>query len=222
MGHRGGEGGQVLPLVVLIVVCAGLGIAYLGRVGAVAAERARARTAADASALAGAAEGERAARDVAARNGALVIRYRIEGRDVALRVAVGRAEASARARREPDGIGASVDGVHGRARARVSAGMAPAMDAALARAAQLLGRAVPITSGFRTMAEQAALWQRRSTNPYPVARPGSSRHERGLAVDVPATFVSTLLAVAADAGLCHPYPRRDPVHFEVCRRESPP
>jgi hypothetical protein len=50
-----------------------------------------------------------------------------------------------------------------------------------------------------------------------VARPGSSAHERGLAIDVPASFVPVLLTVAQDVGLCHPYPVADPVHFELCR-----
>ena len=43
-------------------------------------------------------------------------------------------------------------------------------------------------------------------------------HERGLAIDVPRTFVATLRAVAAAVGLCQPLPVSDPVHFELCRR----
>ncbi|HJV08151.1 MAG TPA: M15 family metallopeptidase, partial [Acidimicrobiales bacterium] len=96
-------------------------------------------------------------------------------------------------------------------------GLAPAMRAALARAEQLLGRAVPITSGYRSTEQQAALYDSRASNPFPVAAPGSSMHERGLAIDVPADFVPTLLGVAAKAGLCQPYPSDDPIHFEVCR-----
>jgi hypothetical protein len=91
------------------------------------------------------------------------------------------------------------------------------MRAALARAEQLLGQPVPVTSGFRSREKQAALYADRATNPYPVAAPGTSMHERGLAVDVPADFVPRLLAVAPKAGLCHPYPVDDPIHFEVCR-----
>ena len=30
------------------------------------------------------------------------------------------------------------------------------------------------------------------------------------------TLSPGLLRVASQAGLCHPYPERDPVHFEVC------
>jgi LAS superfamily LD-carboxypeptidase LdcB len=91
------------------------------------------------------------------------------------------------------------------------------MAAALARAEHLLGRAVPITSGFRSATAQQALWAARASNPFPVAAPGTSMHERGLAVDVPLSFVSELARVAPEAGLCHPFPRADPVHFEVCR-----
>jgi D-alanyl-D-alanine carboxypeptidase len=41
-----------------------------------------------------------------------------------------------------------------------------------------------ITSGLRTYAEQMQLWNARGSNPYPVARPGTSRHETGRAADV--------------------------------------
>jgi hypothetical protein len=41
-----------------------------------------------------------------------------------------------------------------------------------------------ITSGLRTLAEQQRLWAQRGSNPYPVARPGTSRHESGNAADV--------------------------------------
>ena len=41
-----------------------------------------------------------------------------------------------------------------------------------------------ITSGLRTYAEQMRLWNSRGSNPNPVARPGTSRHESGRAADV--------------------------------------
>jgi D-alanyl-D-alanine carboxypeptidase-like protein len=41
-----------------------------------------------------------------------------------------------------------------------------------------------ITSGLRTIAEQQRLWDNRASNPFPVARPGTSRHQSGLAADV--------------------------------------
>jgi uncharacterized protein YcbK (DUF882 family) len=96
------------------------------------------------------------------------------------------------------------------------------MRAAVARASQLLGgRPVPMTSGFRSADDQRRLWRARAANRFPVAAPGTSMHERGLAVDVPVAFVPELLGVAPQAGLCHPYPRTDPVHFELCERRLP-
>jgi D-alanyl-D-alanine carboxypeptidase len=96
------------------------------------------------------------------------------------------------------------------------AGLAPAMLAALARADRLLGRPVTVVSGMRTRSQQEALWGRRATNPYPVARPGTSDHERGLAIDVPRAGVVDLRRVARAAGLCQPLPTTDPIHFVVC------
>ena len=63
--------------------------------------------------------------------------------------------------------------------------LAPAMLAALDRADHLLGRSVPVVSGYRSRAEQEALWNRRSPIPQAVAPPGTSLHEVGLAIDVP-------------------------------------
>lgn len=204
MSGRGTDArGQVAPLVALLVLGTGLAVLALGRVGAAAVTRAAATTAADAAALAGAAAGPQAAEALAAANGARVIRYRATGDGA--RVVVdrrgGRAEArAARAGRPGRGPG----------------GLAPALRAALARAAQLLGEPVPVTSGYRSPAEQARLYARRATNPYPVAPPGASMHERGLAVDVPRSVAERLAAVASRVGLCRPYPRTDPVHFELC------
>jgi hypothetical protein len=165
-------------------------------------------TAADAAALAGAVAGERAAREVAAANGARVesVERVGPGRDVRVRVALGEARASARAR-PGERSGAE--------------GLAPSLRAALDVAGRLLGRPVPITSGYRSRREQASLFARRHLLPYPVAPPGRSAHERGLAVDVPRSFVPTLLRVAGRVGLCRPYPASDPVHFELCRVPGP-
>jgi LAS superfamily LD-carboxypeptidase LdcB len=41
-----------------------------------------------------------------------------------------------------------------------------------------------ITSGLRTVAEQQVLWDNRHSNPFPVARPGTSNHQHGNAADV--------------------------------------
>src|SRR5690242_3739120 len=50
--------------------------------------------------------------------------------------------------------------------------------------AQKRGEHFHITSGLRTYAEQMRLWNSRGSNPFPVARPGTSRHETGRAADV--------------------------------------
>lgn len=204
--------GQAVPLaaaMLAIVVVALVGLVPAGRA---LADRARARTAADAAALAGAAEGEQAARALAAGNGGALVDYERTGDEVVVRVRVGDVDAYARAR-------ATTTAAPGQDRPGEGgdrAGLAPAMLAALARADGVLGHPVVVVSGLRTRAEQQALWDRRHTNPYPVARPGTSDHERGLAIDVARSAVADLLAVAQVAGLCQPLPETDPVHFVVC------
>jgi len=67
--------------------------------------------------------------------------------------------------------------------------------------------------GLRTRAQQEALWAGRAAHPYPVAPPGSSQHERGLAVDV--SEPDALVVESLRIGLCRPY-ANDPVHLELC------
>ena len=213
------ERGSALPMLVLGVVLAGTLALQIGRMGGAAGSRARAQTAADAAALAGAADGEHAARALAEANGARLVSFEERGADARVVVEVGPARATGRARREGGGH-AGAPGLAAPGLAAGSAdpgGLAPAMRAALARAEQLLGQPVPITSGYRSPERQRALWLNRASNPYPVAAPGTSMHERGLAIDVPPSFVARLASVAAQVGLCHPYPKADPIHFEVCR-----
>ena len=211
------EAGQVAPLLALFAVAIGLACLGLGRFGAGAVDAARAQTAADAAALAGAVTGSaEEARTVAAANGGVVESFESAGSDVRVRVRVGAPGATARAR--PSTSGRAHAGIPASARPN---GLAPAVRAAEARAAQLLGKPVPVTSGFRGSSEQRRLWLGRATNPYPVAPPGTSMHERGLAVDVPAGVADELASVGPRVGLCRPYPRTDPVHFELCDRRLP-
>lgn len=91
--------GQVMPLMLAVVALAAVVLMALVPLAQAAGERSRARTAADAAALAGAAEGEAAARDIAAANGAEVVGWRAEGTDVWVEVVLGDARARARARR---------------------------------------------------------------------------------------------------------------------------
>lgn len=46
------------------------------------------------------------------------------------------------------------------------------------------GERFDVTSGHRSHEEQTRLWDGRASNPFPVARPGTSRHETGRAADV--------------------------------------
>ena len=66
---RRGEKGSTVPLLAVLVLVAGGAIVLLGRIGGAAVDRASARTAADAAALAGAAEGRAAAASVATARG---------------------------------------------------------------------------------------------------------------------------------------------------------
>ena len=58
-------------------------------------------------------------------------------------------------------------------------------------AESLLGLRLWIISGHRSRASQQDLWERRATNPFPVARPGTSRHETRSAFDIGADFALT-------------------------------
>ena len=200
------ERGQALPLVLVIMAAAVGAMLLVGGLGRRAVEGAQAQTAADAAALAGAVEGPPAAEELARLNGSPSADVTGAVGDATVTVRVGGADAVARAQAPlpPSGVGTE--------------GLTPEMAAAVARAGSLLGEPVPISSGWRSRAQHAALWARRHTNPYPVARPGTSMHERGLAIDVPRSFVAALRSVAAAAGLCQPLPVSDPVHFELCRR----
>lgn len=179
------ERGQVLPLVAVVVMVAGLACVAIGRLGHAAVTRAQAATAADAAALAGVAAGASAARAAAASNGGRLVSFEQKGADARAEVRVDEAGATARARRGGDDDKEQ---------------LAPALQAALARAAQLLGRPVP-------------------TVPAPdrgSGEPANPRRRAGLAVEVLESFVATLAPVARRAGLCQPYPRSVPGHFELC------
>lgn len=109
--HRARDGGQALPLVVVAVAVSAAVVLALVRQGSSALDAARARTAADAAALAGAAEGPAAARRLAAANGATIAAISSEGGDVVVTVRVGRSSATARARWEGTWCRAEPSGV---------------------------------------------------------------------------------------------------------------
>jgi secretion/DNA translocation related TadE-like protein len=93
------ERGQATVVMVGVVVVAVVLLLALVPVARAVSDKTRARSAADAAALAGAAEGEEAAREVAERNGARLLHWRAEGTDVWVEVEVGDAHAVAKARR---------------------------------------------------------------------------------------------------------------------------
>lgn len=203
------ERGSATPLLALLVVAVGGLCLGVGHLGGLATTRAAAQTAADAAALAGAVEGEEAAAALAAANGGELVGFDDDDGAVQVEVRLGDARAWARATggdRAPTGEAAD--------------GLVPELVDALAAAGRLLGRSVPVTSGWRSRAEQQRLYDDRATNRYPVARPGTSMHERGRAVDVPRWIVDRLASVSSHVGLCHPWPTTDPVHFELCRRNT--
>jgi LAS superfamily LD-carboxypeptidase LdcB len=80
------------------------------------------------------------------------------------------------------------------------------------------GLTLPVTSGLRSTADQARLYANRATNPNPVAVPGTSKHERGLAVDLSVppgyekAFADLWQQLGGRAG--YYFSRSDPVHFE--------
>jgi hypothetical protein len=81
-----------------VAVCAALALAALA--GDVV-DAARARTAADAAALASTSRGPGAAADLAARHGATLVEWHREGDDVVVSVRIGEATATARATDSP-------------------------------------------------------------------------------------------------------------------------
>jgi hypothetical protein len=90
--------GQALPLVVGVLAVVAVLVAALGVVAGHSIDAARARTAADAAALAGVEAGQSAAGELAQANGGVLLEFdTLDNGDVLVRVRVGRASASARA-----------------------------------------------------------------------------------------------------------------------------
>lgn len=84
------------------------------------------------------------------------------------------------------------------------------------KVAQFNGLNPILTSGYRSIEAQKRLYARwlRGANPYPVARPGTSMHNYGLAIDLVTTNNSALgnywVSLGGRWGGA-----RDPVHFSV-------
>lgn len=109
--------------------------------------------------------------------------------------------------------------VHGLRQFEIVAGLHPTLKTIsrnLPKVARSLGFSARITSGFRSPQKQAQLYQRylQGLMPYPVAPPGTSDHERGLALDVVSTDIDQLVSLLTSVGLYWAGPS-DPVHFSL-------
>jgi len=205
--------GQTTLLSVVIIGVIVITMILLVGVGNRAADLARAQTAADAAALAAAAAPDpvsamQLGEDIAVANGARS-------------ATIGRVEDGDRVQVTVNLDFPAFQGTglqrSAAAQSQIDAtGLAPAMRSAVARAEQLLGRQLTIVSGRRSLAEQQALWDNRANNRYPVAFPGTSRHELGEAIDIATADVPALLSVMDQVGICQPLPVTDPIHFVWC------
>lgn len=91
----------------------------------------------------------------------------------------------------------------------------PIADAVIAAFRQL-GVRLKKTSEWRSIERQRELYENRGSSPYPVARPGRSQHEYGLAVDMvadPRIHQNTVGEVWNQLGLF--WNVSDPIHFAV-------
>ena len=214
-----------MTLLVAGLVCA-LALATAGfsvALGKASTLRARAQIAADAAALAAAAEsgpyGEgrllEQATTFARANGARLLECwcRPGATAVEVRVAVQDVVAQARA---------VLDVALLEPRRADSEGLHPVLRRAVERLVSASGGSVVLVSGFRSEAEQRALWLealRRYGDPERaddwVAPPGRSMHERGLAVDLGGD-VGLAISLIDELGLpLHRPLSNEPWHFEL-------
>ena len=144
-----GDRGQTIPLLALLLAAVIGAMALIAHLGVAATLKAKARTVADAAALAGAAEGRRAADDIARANGGEVVRFEQRGSDALVVARVREATAKARARREM---------------LSPRDELSPAFRAAIARAEQLLGEPIVVVpSGGEGIEVEAPVGDRLAT-----------------------------------------------------------
>lgn len=91
----------------------------------------------------------------------------------------------------------------------------------LPKVARSLGFDARVTSAYRSPAKQRWLYNRwlAGLQAYPVAPPGTSDHERGLALDVVSTDTNKLVSLLTGAGLFWAG-QDDPVHFSLVSRRG--
>lgn len=94
----------------------------------------------------------------------------------------------------------------------------------LMAAAEVYGKPLTINSGFRSYAKQKEMWDESVAAKRPgigpggmlVAKPGSSAHERGMAVDIQeAKNDPKAVEALKSQGFVQPYGKADEVHFEL-------
>jgi hypothetical protein len=190
--------------------------------------RSRAQAAADSAALAAVAESsaygrglhEKAARNYAHANGAELLECLCQAGATAaqVRVEVEGVIAEARAVLDPEAIvpasvpslSSAMDRLH------------PSLERATRRLIQAAGGRLRVVSGYRSTARQTELWERalarygsaEAADDW-VARPGSSMHERGLAVDLAGDLdLGVELIGRLGLPLHRPLPN-EPWHFEL-------
>ena len=198
---------------------------FIADIAGASAARAHAQLAADASALAAVAESgpygagrhEDVARRFAAANGARLIECLCPpaATAVQVRVAVDGVVADARAVFDPTAmVPLEMD--------RGATGLHPLLVRSLERLLTAAGGRVHLVSGWRSSAEQSVLWadavarygDAEAADDW-VARPGSSMHERGLAIDLGGDL-ELARAIVERLGLpLHRPLSNEPWHYEL-------
>lgn len=211
----------VAGLTLLLGLALGTGAAG---VGSAASVRAQAQAAADAAALAAVAQSSpsgggspvEAATDYAERNGARLVKCYCDEGATAMQVVVSVDDVVAEARAVMDpallapAIGGTTNGLH-----------RDLADAVERLTTASVGR-IWVVSGFRSPERQAQLWAdalREHGSPEAaddwVARPGSSMHEKGLAVDLGGDLAEAVRLIdELDLPLHRPL-AHEPWHFEL-------
>jgi zinc D-Ala-D-Ala carboxypeptidase len=223
--------------VTVVVGCAGTALCLLvavllSHIGALSSLASRAQLAADAAALAAVAESApygssepiAAARSFAQANGARLLDCLCDpATGVAqVEVAIGEAVASARAVLDaealaPASLGVDAEGLH------------PALADAVRTLVHESAGAVRVVSGWRSSEEQQALWNEaldrfgsaEAADDW-VARPGTSAHERGEAVDLGGDLTRAVRLIDELGLPLHRPLSHEPWHFELTEEEYPP
>lgn len=112
----------------------------------------------------------------------------------------------------------SKDALTGKPLDGVNPSLVQALSSAASEYKAKTGQTINVTSAIRDSSKQAELYQKYITGQsrYPAARPGTSKHERGIAIDIDSSAANALdqMGLLAKYGLGRPV-RNDPVHIEL-------